>query len=60
MAYNGGAMRSCAMHYRIKLAHTLLAHDVQHVLVAGGFLPTAPATKHKKIKAKGGEFELLT
>lgn len=28
ISYNGGAMRSCATHYRIKLAHTLLAHDV--------------------------------
>ena len=28
MEHNGGAMRSCATHYRIKLAHTLLAHDV--------------------------------
>lgn len=28
--------------------------------VAGGYLPTAPATKHnKKIKAKGGQFKNL-
>jgi len=30
--------------------------DIYNVLVAGGYLPTAQTTKHKKIKAKGGKF----
>lgn len=30
--------------------------DIYNVLVAGGYIPTAPTTKHKKIKAKGGQF----
>lgn len=44
---------------RFKAIQPIGKTDIYNVLVAGGYLPTAPATKHKKIKAKGGQFKNL-
>lgn len=39
-----------------KKIHPISKTDIYNVLVAGGYLPTAPTTKHEKIKSKGGQF----
>jgi hypothetical protein len=48
-------VRFCHAHTPFKAIQPIGKTDIYNVLVAGGYLPTARSTKHKKNKSEGWE-----